>query len=201
MERKTILFTNSEKEKSQTIEEIVKTVYSALEEKGYNPLSYRFFCLGSHYKNQLVFTYESLDSAENSYNKLLSKIKSIKKDDSVINEKAFNKYNNEFKSALSDNLNTSNALTVLYDMLKSEINNNTKLALVESFDKVLSLDLLKEDKVDNELVSYINEMIEKRKNAKENKDFVLADSIRDELLQKGVVLKDTREGTTFEVIK
>ena len=174
---------------------------SLLEEKGYNPLSYRFFCLGSHYKNQLVFTYESLDSAENSYNKLLSKIKSIKKDDSVINEKAFNKYNNEFKSALSDNLNTSNALTVLYDMLKSEINNNTKLALVESFDKVLSLDLLKEDKVDNELVSYINEMIEKRKNAKENKDFVLADSIRDELLQKGVVLKDTREGTTFEVIK
>lgn len=169
--------------------------------KGYNPLAYRLFCLGSHYKNQLVFTYESLDSAENTYNKLINKVRSIKKDASKIDEKEFDKYNNAFKDALSDNLNTSNALTVLYDMLKSEINNNTKLALVESFDKVLSLDLLKEDKIDDELVSYINEMIEKRKNAKANKDFALADSIRDELMTKGVILKDTREGTTFEVIK
>ena len=169
--------------------------------KGYNPLAYRLFCLGSHYKNQLVFTYESLDSAENTYNKLINKVKSIKKDASKIDEKEFDKYNNAFKDALSDNLNTSNALTVLYDMLKSEINNNTKLALVESFDKVLSLDLLKEDKIDDELVSYINEMIEKRKNAKANKDFALADSIRDELMTKGVILKDSREGTTFEVIK
>ncbi len=172
-----------------------------LESKGYNPLSYRLFCLGSHYKNQLVFTYESLDSAENAYNKLLNKVKSIKKDDSKINENDFNTYNEKFKEALQDNLNTSNALTVLYDVLKSNVNNNTKLALVESFDKVLSLDLLKEDKINEELVSYINEMIEKRKNAKANKDFTLADSIRDELLKKGIVLKDTREGTTFEVIK
>lgn len=172
-----------------------------LESKGYNPLAYRLFCLGSHYKNQLVFTYESLDSAENTYNKLLSKVRSIKKDDSVINQKDFDKYNDAFKAAISDNLNTSNALTVLYDMLKSDVNNNTKLSLIESFDKVLSLDLLKEDKIDDELVSYINEMIEKRKDAKTNKDFALADSIRDELLSKGIALKDTREGTTYEVIK
>ena len=169
--------------------------------KGYNPLAYRLFCLQSHYKNQLVFTYESLDIANNTYNKLISKVRSIKKDDSIIDEKLFNEYNQKFIDALSDNLNTSNALTVLYDVLKSDLNNNTKLSLIESFDKVLSLDLLKEDKIDENLVSYINKMIEKRKIAKQNKDFTLADSIRQELLDKGIVLKDTREGTTYEVMK
>ena len=111
------------------------------------------------------------------------------------------KYNDEFKSALADNLNTSNALTVLYDVLKSDLNNNTKLSLIESFDKVLSLDLLKEDKIDEDLVSYIEEMIEKRKIAKQNKDYELADSIRKELQEQGIILKDSREGTTYEVVK
>lgn len=172
-----------------------------LVDKGYNPLAYRLFCLQSHYKNQLVFTYDSLDIASNTYNKLLSKIKSIKKDDSVVEKESFDKYNDEFKSALADNLNTSNALTVLYDVLKSDLNNNTKLSLVESFDKVLSLDLLKEDEIDEDLVSYIEEMIEKRKIAKQNKDYELADSIRKELQEQGIILKDSREGTTYEVVK
>ena len=175
---------------------------SVLESKGYNPLSFRFLCLQSHYRKQLVFSYEALDTAENAYKKLLNRVKNIKKDDSIINEEDFEKYNNQFKAALEDNLNTSNALTTLYDVIKSDINNNTKLSLIESFDKVLSLDLLKEDdNHDEELVKYIEEMIEKRKNAKVNKDFALADSIREELLNKGIVLKDTREGTTYEVIK
>ena len=176
---------------------------SLLEEKGYNPLIYRFFCLQSHYKNQLVFTYDSLDIAKNAYNKLISRIKSLKRDDTKIEETLFNEYNNKFKEALSDNLNTSNALTVLYDVLKSELNNNTKLALIESFDKVLSLNLLKEEKANNldqETINYINEMIEKRKEAKINKDYALADQIRQELQDKGIILKDTREGTTYEVI-
>ena len=174
---------------------------SLLESKGYNPLAYRLFCLGSHYQNQLVFTFDSLDSTQNAYNKLLNKVKTIKKDDSIIDKEIFKEYDDKFKTALSDNLNTSNALTVLYDVIKSDINNNTKLSLIESFDKVLSLDLLKEDTIDEKELTYINEMINKRKEAKTNKDFALADSIRDELLAKGIILKDTREGTTFEVIK
>lgn len=173
-----------------------------LRSKGYNPLSYRLFCLQSHYQNQLVFSYDSLDISQNTYNKLINKIKTIKEDNSIIDNEKYNEYNNEFKNALSDNLNTSNALTVLYNVIKSDINNNTKLALISSFDKVLSLDLLKEEeKIDEELDSYIKEMIEKRKEAKLNKDFALADSIRNELLEKGIVLKDTREGTIYEVIK
>ena len=172
--------------------------------KGYNPLSYRLLCLQSHYKKQLVFTYESLDIAQNTYNKLLNKIKNIKslvQSTDPVDKDSFNSYNDKFKQALEDNLNTSNALTVLYDVIKSNISNITKIKLIESFDKVLSLDLLKEDKTNTEDVSYINEMIEKRTEAKKNKNYELADSIRTELLEKGIILKDTREGTTYEVIK
>ena len=175
---------------------------SLLETKGYNPLAYRLFCLQSHYQNQLVFTYDSLDGAENAYNKLISKIKSLKKDKEKIDSQAFDKYNNEFKKALEDNLNTSNALTIMYEVLKSDINDNTKLSLIASFDKVLSLDLLKEEEnIDNNLEDYINEMIAKRNEAKNNKDYALADSIRNELLSQGITLKDTRDGTTYEVKK
>lgn len=173
---------------------------SLLESKGYNPLAYRLMCLGSHYHKQLVFTYESLDSVVNAYNKLLNKIKSIKKDDSVVDCEEVKNYQDKFKKELENDLNTANALTVLYDVLKSDLNNNTKLYLIEDFDKVLSLDLLKKDEVDNELLDYINKKIEERKEAKINKNYDLADSIRKELEEKGIILKDTREGTIFEII-
>ena len=154
---------------------------SLLESKGYNPLAYRLMCLGSHYHKQLVFTYESLDSVTNAYNKLLNKIKSIKKDDLTVNYEEAKVYQDKFKKELENDLNTANALTVLYDVLNSDLNNNTKLYLIEDFDKVLSLDILKKDEVDNELLDYINKKIEERKEAKINKNYDLADSIRKEL--------------------
>lgn len=167
--------------------------------KGFNPLAYRLFCLQSHYQKQLLFTYESFEGAQNTYDKLISKIKSINEDSSEVDKALFEKYNNMFKETLCDNLNTSNSLTVLYDVLKSDLNNNTKLALIKSFDKVLSLDLIKEEKYDEELISYIEDMIIKRSNAKKEGNYELADSIRNELLERGIILKDTREGTVYEV--
>ena len=172
---------------------------SLLEDKGYNPLSYRFLTLQSHYHKQLLFTYDALNQASNTYNKLLSKIRNIKKDDSIVDKNEINKYKELFKKELENDLNTSNALTILYDVLKSNLNNNTKLYLIEDFDKVLSLNLLCEEKIDKELVNYINEKMFKRNEAKQNKDYELADKIRDELLSRGIILKDTREGTTFEI--
>ena len=172
---------------------------SLLEEKGYNPIVYRLFCLQSHYHKQLVFSYESLDSAVNTYNKLINKIKSIKSDDSSLNEDEFNKYKSKFKYELENDLNTSNALTVLYDVIKSDINNTTKLELIKDFDKVLSLNLLTRDEVDKDILDYINSKIEERKQAKSNKDYERADSIRKELEDKGIILKDTREGTIYEI--
>lgn len=175
---------------------------SLLEEKGFKPLEYRYFCLGSHYRKQLVFTYDALKIAQTSYNKLINKIKTIKKDNSKINSELIKEYQNKFKEALENDLNTSSALTILYDVIKDEkLNNNSKLYLIEDFDKVLSLNLISEElEIDEETKKYIEEMIFKRKEAKINKNFELADEIRNALLNKGIIIKDTREGTIYEVM-
>ena len=173
---------------------------STLEEEGYDPLSFRFMCLNSHYRKQLVFSYDNLKQAEETLNKLRSRISNLSKDGEIDKEK-FDLYNNKFKNELESDLNTANAITILYELLKdSLLNNTTKLELVSNFDKVLSLDLIKKNEIDDELKVYIEEKIEERKIAKQNKDFELADSIREELLAKGIEIKDTREGTTYNLI-
>ena len=114
------------------------------------------------------------------------------------------KYDNIFKEAISNDLNTSSMITVLYDLLKDEeVNDKTKRNLIEKFDEVLSLDLLKteEFEIDSDLEKEVNELIAKRAEAKKNKDFALADQIRDELLSRNIKLIDTREGTKLEIIK
>ncbi len=177
---------------------------SLLEEKGYDPICYRLFCLQSHYRKQLLFSYDILDGAVNTYNKLKSKIKNIKENkNGEIEYNLVEKYKTNFLEALGNDLNTSLALTTLYDVIKSEANNNTKLYLIEMFDSVLSLNLLKDDiqNIDDELTKYINEKIKERNKAKQDKNYELSDSIRNELLQKGIILKDTREGAIFEIKK
>ena len=166
---------------------------SLLKEKGYDPLAFRFMCLNSHYKKQLVFSFDALDQASDTLNKLKNKIKSIK-DDNNYNEGDFNKYNDLFKDALENDLNTSNALTILYEVLKANISSNTKLKLIENFDKVLSLDLLKNDEVDEELKTKITNLIEERKKFKQEKNYEKADEIRKQIEDLGVSIKDTRDG-------
>lgn len=178
---------------------------SLLEEKGYNPLVYRLFCLQSHYRKPLEFSYEVLDNMTTAYNKLIKKIGELKADGSV-DEEAFAGFRNKFEDAICSDLNTSSAITVIYDVLRSDINDMTKLELIKSFDEVLSLDLLKdhgndkESSVDSELKEYILAKIKERKAAKKEKDFAKADAIRDELAAKGIQIKDTREGTVWEIV-
>ncbi len=179
---------------------------SLLQDKGYDPLVYRFFCLQSHYRKPLVFSYENLDNTVNAYNKLVKRVAELKADGTV-DETVMDDYVGRFKDAISNDLNTSMAVTVLYDALKADTNDATKLALVESFDKVLSLDLLghaaalsEESSVDPELEAYVTDAIERRAAAKKAKDFATADAIRDELLAKGVEIKDTREGVKWQLI-
>lgn len=175
---------------------------SLLEEKGYHPLVYRMFCLQSHYRKPLEFSYEVMDNIENSYVKLRKTIAKLATEGEVEQDK-FDTYKNKFLSALEDDLNTSMALTVVYEVLKADMKDKTKRALLESFDEVLSLDLTKgeladEGGVDEELESYILAKIEERKEAKKAKDFAKADAIRAELLEKGIVLEDTREGVKWK---
>ena len=172
---------------------------SLLEEKGYNPLAYRFFTLQSHYRKQLMFSYQTLDQVENTYNKLKSKIKALTDNGQLDNELII-PYLKRFTDALEDDLNTSLAITSLYDVLKSDLNDTSKKYLIKKFDEVLSLNLLETTKIDNELEKFIEEKLKLRKLAKQNKDYETSDKIRDELLSKGVVIKDTREGTIYEIV-
>ena len=172
---------------------------SLLKEKGYNPLAYRYMCLNSHYRKQLVFSYEVLESSENEYKKLLKRISNLNKEGSINND-LFDKYNNEFKETLKNDLNTASSLTLLYKLLKdTEVNDITKLELIKNFDKVLSLNLVQEKNIDTDLINYIEEKINERNQAKKDKDYKRADSIREELLSKGIIIKDTREGTIYEL--
>ena len=176
---------------------------SLLESKGYNPLVYRYLCLNSYYHNTLTFSYDILDGATNEYSKLKKKIQNIN-NEGEFDELLFNKYVDKFKNELSNDLNTSMCLTILYELLKdNSVNGSTKIKIIGSFDEVLSLDLLKNDSIsiDNDLESYIKEMITLRNNYKNNKDYENADRIRNELLEKGIIIKDTREGTTYSINK
>ena len=171
---------------------------SLLKEKGYNPLSYRFMTLNSHYRKQLVFSYDNLNQSENAYKKLLNKINNIVVD-GEIEKDVYEKYDNQFKNYISDDLNTSNAITVIYDLLKdNEVNGKTKVELIKSFDKVLGLNLVKEN-ILSDKHDYIMSKIELRNEAKKNKDYEFADKIRNDLLNEGIVLVDTREGTTYKM--
>ena len=184
-----------------------------LQELGYSPMEYKFFCLQSHYRKQLVYSDESLDSAKSAYQKLIKRVSKLKEDDSGVDKVKFDEYRNRFNEALSNDLNTSYAVTVLFDVLKSDVSNNTKIALVKDFDLVFGLELaetleknkITEDENDFEIdpsfKAYIEEMIEKRKSAKQQKEYAAADSIRNKLLDEGVELIDTKEGTSFKIKK
>ena len=171
---------------------------SVLKEKGYDPLAYRYLCLTSHYRKPLVFSYEILDNASLSYQKLKQRVQSLKTEENP-NETIYQEYNQKYKEYLEDDLNTSNAITLIYDLLKSDVDNGTKYALIRSWDKVLSLNLCEEKEISESLKKYIEEKIEERKKAKEEKNYALADQIREELLKQNIILKDTREKTTYEI--
>ena len=180
---------------------------SLLESKGYDPVVYRMFCLQSHYRKPLQFSYQVLDSVVVGYKKLRNRIGKLT-NDGKINQELVKEYKEKFIDVVGNDLNTASGITLVYDVLKEDTNEATKLAIINDFDKVLSLDLTKgaieekkEENIDSELETYINEMIAKRAEAKKNKDFATADSIRDELASKGIILKDTREGTTYHIEK
>ena len=186
---------------------------SLLEEKGYDPLAYRFFCLGSHYRKSLVFSWDALDNAASTFEKLIARIAAVDENDGEIDDAALGALRESFKAALDNDLNTSLALTSLYDVLKAQTNGATKWAAIADFDTVLSLDLIAHAKAarqkasqpaangaaDSETDAKIRAMIDERAAAKKAKDYARADAIRDELSAMGVTLVDTKEGTTYKI--
>ena len=182
---------------------------SLLESRGYDPLAYRFFCLQSHYRKSLLFTYENLDNAAAAYGKLVARIAALKPDAGESDPAAEEALRTRFANALNNDLNTSLAVTALYDVLKAKIGDGAKLRLIAEFDRVLSLGLMeaaervraeqaKQAQPDNgltgELADYVNAQIAARAAAKKAKNYAEADRIRDELKSRGILLEDTPSG-------
>ena len=181
---------------------------SLLEKKGYDPMAYRLFCLQSHYRKNLVFTWENLDNAVVAYNKLVTKIASMK-DEGEVDQEAFNKLKERFVGALNGDLNTSVAITAVYDVLKAKTNDATKLAALADFDRVLSLNLMsaadaiRKKEAEEAAASAdpeIDALVAARTEAKKAKNFAEADRIRDELKAKGIEIIDTPQGTKWRKV-
>ena len=176
---------------------------SLIESKGYDPLAYRLFCLQSHYRKPLTFSYANLDNASAAYAKLIKRVAALKKDGEV-DADAVKAYHAKFEEAVAQDLNTAQGLTVLYDMLKdSALSDATKLAIIADYDTVLSLNLIREEVKEeapatSEDDAWILEKIAARAAAKKAKNYAEADAIRAELLEKGIALVDTKEGTTYK---
>ena len=191
-----------------------------LEEKGYDPLAYRLFCLQSHYRKNLVFTWENLDNAQGTYDKLIAKIAMLKPGGGEIDQTAVEELQKKFRAALDNDLNTSLAVTALYDVLKAKTNDETKLFLLGDFDRVLGLDLLqkaaaKREEQKKQLVTAgdftiiaedgtsdpaVEAQIRARQDAKKAKNFAEADRIRDELKAAGIELTDIPHGAKWKRI-
>ena len=193
---------------------------SLLEAKGYDPLAYRLFCLQSHYRKSLVFSWENLDNAQTTYNKLIAKIAALKPGEGEIEQEAVDALRAKFKAALDNDLNTSLAVTCLYDVLKYKTNDATKLAVLADFDSVLSLSLIeKADRKREELKKQavtagqftivsesgesdaeVEAKIMARQDAKKAKNFAEADRIRDELKAAGIEVTDIPHGAKWKRI-
>ena len=184
---------------------------SLLEQKGYDPMVYRLFCLQSHYRRNLVFSWENLDNAAVAYNKLIARIAALKNEGEV-DAAVLAELKAKFADALNTDLNTSLAVTAVYDALKADTTDATKLAALADFDTVLSLNLIpaaealrarqneakaEERAGDPEILA----AIAARAAAKKAKNYAEADRIRDELAARGITLIDTREGTTYKIEK
>ena len=178
---------------------------SLLEQKGYDPMVYRLFCLQSHYRRNLVFSWENLDNARVTYDKLIAKIADLEQDGAV-DEAALAQLKARFENALNGDLNTSLAITAVYDVLKAKTNGATKLAALADFDYVLGLDLIvAADKVraarpkeEWESDPEIDALVAARAEAKKSKNWAEADRIRDELKAQGIEIIDTPQGAKWK---
>jgi len=189
---------------------------SLLEEKGYDPLAYRFFCLQSHYRKALVFSWENLDNAQGAYRKLIRKVAALNPSDGEVDQAVFGQYKEKFLQTLGNDLNTASGITALYDALKAPANDATKLALIADFDTVLSLDLPQKAEelrkqeasqtattaggytVTGEGDPEIDALVLKRGEAKKAKDFAEADRIREELKARGIEVTDVPGGASWK---
>lgn len=176
-----------------------------LQEKGIEPLAYKLFCYTAHYRTKLNFTFESASSSQKALNRLREGYLLHTQSKEVVEQEKINQYRTRFMEAVNDDLNMPLAMGVVWEVVRNSVKSKQYAELLLEFDKVLGLDIIdskkyldEQEKID--LPEEILKLVEQRKIARENKNWVESDRIRDELKEKGYVVKDTKDGMTIEHI-
>jgi len=173
-----------------------KTMKS-LTDAGYEPLAYRYLCLSAHYRQQLMFSEEAMDTAKASFDRLRNVVIELRSQHKSGGDAA--PFKSAFIEAVEDDLNMPKALGVLWEALRSEeLGARTKLEVATDFDKVLGLGIADMKQVKLDLPMSIKKLVTDREEARKNKNWAEADRLRDELKNKGYTIKDTPEGPRVE---
>ncbi len=163
-----------------------------LEEKGFEPLAYRYFCINSYYRTQLNFSIEALQSAQNTLKRMQEIVLALQFNSFSKNPEKKEEYQKKFIKAINNDLQMPEALAVVWEMLRSEIGNKEKYELIIDWDKVLGLKL-KELKIEEN--KEIKALLEERNRYRKEKEFEKADKIRNKIMEKGYVVIDTPNGS------
>ena len=169
-------------------------------EENYDPLVFRYMCLNTHYRKKMNFAWEGLDSAQNTLSTLRENLRILKeKDNGKTKRGKIEDYRKKFLKAINDDLNMPKALDVVWNLIRDEknISNRDKYKVLLEFDKVLGLDL-ENIEVSIKIPKEISNLIKKREEYRKKKDWQKADQIRKQLLKKGIILRDTFEGTVLK---
>jgi len=166
-----------------------------LKERGFEPLAMRYLVLTAHYRDKLNFTWESLSGAQNSLNNLREIVRDWDQP-TQIEEKYFDKY----LEALNNDLNTAQALAVMWELVKSDLSSDKKSATLIKMDQVLGLGLEEYIGKQIEIPEEIQKLLDHRANARDNKDFKKSDELRDEIKKLGFEVLDTLTGQKLKKI-
>ncbi len=169
-----------------------------LQEKGYEPLVYRMFNYTSNYRAQINFTFEAMDAAKVALNRLREGY--IKHGEGLddISDDEIKDYEEKFLEAINDDLNMPIAMSVVWDVIKNPKKSKKMQELLLKFDEVLGLNIKEYKKQENILPDEIKDLVNKRNEARKEKNWSESDRIRDLLIEKGYIVKDSKEGTIVE---
>lgn len=171
-----------------------------LKEKGYDPLAYRYFCFSAHYRKQLEFSWEAMDTSAKSVEALRAMVAKLKAEAKAPLLSRNSPAYLAFTEALADDLNFSLALATLWGVLRSAATAEEKLGFALEADKVLGLDLDRAP-VQEALAPELAALVKEREAARKAKDFKRSDELRKALSDKGVLIEDTPKGTTWKIAR
>ncbi len=163
---------------------------SEIQEKGFNPLAFRYLLLQAHYRSKQNFTWPVMKSAQKGFNNLINQIKDLGDKIGKINKE----YKNKFIEKITNDFNLPQGLVVMQELLKSALSNQDKLATILNFDKVLGLNLDKLRKEKITIPQEVKELVKKREKARQNKKWAEADKLRKQIEKKEYQIEDTDKG-------